>query len=237
MPCCFLRRGTTRGVSPPACRSTSTVPERTVPAPAVSSVRNPEVSLVNVCVPPGSAIAGVLDRQCRLFPRRKGRARRYPGCAARPSVGVIAAGLAQTSPGTDPVWTSGTRRRYTRLLDTDLYDAWLIEWSPISGVELHDHGGSHGAVVVAAGTLVETYTDLRGRHPLYTRLVTGPQTFTVPATRVHELSNPGPAEARSVHVYSPPLREMTFYDHRPGNFLTPLYTSQGDLAVLEEAAT
>jgi hypothetical protein len=183
-------------------------------------------------------------RNAASFPREKadrlahpaGRGATRGGLPAQ-GLEVIAAGLAQTSPGTDPVWTSGTRRRYTRLLDTDLYDAWLIEWSPISGVELHDHGGSHGTVVVAAGTLVETYTDLRGRHPLYTRLITGPRTFTVPATRVHELSNPGPAEARSVHVYSPPLREMTFYDHRPGNFLTPMYTSQGDLAVLEEAAT
>jgi Cysteine dioxygenase type I len=153
------------------------------------------------------------------------------------ALAAIAAGLAQTSPGTDPVWTPGTRRHYTCLLDTDLYDAWLIEWLPASSLELHDHGGSHGAVVVTNGTLVETYTDLQGYHPLYTRPVTGPQTFTVPATRVHQLSNPGPAKARSVHVYSPPLREMTFYDYRPGNFLTPLSTSQGDLAVLEKAAT
>jgi hypothetical protein len=150
---------------------------------------------------------------------------------------VIAAGLAQTSLGIDPVWTPGTRRRYACLLDTALYDAWLIEWSPSSGLELHDHGGSHGVVAVAAGTLVETYTDLQGRHPLYTRLVAGGEIFSVPATRVHEVSNPGPGEARSVHVYSPPLREMTFYDHRSGSFLSPLSTSQGDLAVLEQAAT
>ena len=34
----------------------------------------------------------------------------------------------------------GTRRRYRRLLGTELYDAWLIEWSPSSGLELHDQG-------------------------------------------------------------------------------------------------
>jgi Cysteine dioxygenase type I len=167
-------------------------------------------------------------------PAGRGAAR---GALPADALEAIAAGLAQSSPGTDPVWTLGTRRRYTCLLDTNLYNAWLIEWSPISGVQLHDHGGSLGAVVVAAGTLVETYTDLRGRHPLFTRFVTGPQTFTVPATRVHELSNPGPREARSVHVYSPPLREMTLYDRRPGSFLAALSTSRGDLAVLEEAAT
>jgi hypothetical protein len=49
------------------------------------------------------------------------------------------------------------------LLDTDLYDAWLIEWSPSSGLELHDHGGSRGVVVVVDGTLVETYTEFDHR--------------------------------------------------------------------------
>ncbi len=150
---------------------------------------------------------------------------------------MIASGLAQTSARIDPVWTNGTRRRYTCLLDTALYDAWLIEWSPSSGLELHDHGGSQGVVVVAAGRLVETYTDLDRRNPLCTRLVGSGETFIVPATRVHELSNPGPFEARSLHVYSPPLRRMTFYDPRPGSFLTPVSMGHGDLAVLEEAAT
>ena len=180
----------------------------------------------------------------RTFPRSAAERLAHPagrggagGALPAEALQMIAAGLAQTSPGTDPVWTSGTRRRYTCLLATDLYDAWLIEWSPSSHLELHDHGGSHGAVVVAAGTLVETYTDLQRRHPLSTRLVTAPQAFTVPATRVHELANPGPADARSLHVYSPPLRAMTFYDQDPGRFLSPLSTSQGNLAVLEEAAT
>jgi Cysteine dioxygenase type I len=150
---------------------------------------------------------------------------------------LVAAGLAQSSPHVDHVWISGTRRRYTCLLDTPLYDAWLIEWLPSSCLELHDHGHSRGAVVVAAGTLVETYTDLEKRHPLRTKVRDSCDRFSISPTCVHQLSNPGPAVALSVHVYSPPLTAMTFYDHRPSSYLAPLYTNQGDLVVLEEAAT
>ena len=146
----------------------------------------------------------------------------------------IAVGLAQSVPGRDYAWTDGTRRRYACLLDTPLYDAWLIEWSPSSNLELHDHGGSQGVVFVAAGRVVETYTDLDQRHCPRTQIVDAGEAFSIAATRVHEMSNPGPADALSVHVYSPPLRAMTFFDHRPDSFLIPLQTTRGDLAELEE---
>ena len=149
----------------------------------------------------------------------------------------IATGLAKTASGAGHVWTEGTRRRYTRLLETARCDAWLIHWSPAADLELHDHGGSRGVVVVAAGKLVETYTDLQQGHPLRTQIVTGGETLTMSATRVHGISSPGPEDALSVHVYSPPLRGMTFFDQRPGSFLTPLFTSEGDLAKLEEGAS
>jgi Cysteine dioxygenase type I len=177
-------------------------------------------------------------------PRLRAERLAHPAGRGRPArslsldaLEVIAIGLAQSSPGIGQVWTQGTRRRYARLLGTALYDAWLIEWLPSSGLQLHDHGGSRGVVVVAAGHLVETYTDLRRRHPLRTQIVNGGQSLTMPPTRVHELSNPGPADALSINVYSPPLRELTFFDRRPRSFLTPLFASQGDLAVLEEATT
>jgi len=150
---------------------------------------------------------------------------------------TIAVGSSRSIPRSGLEWTQGTRRRYARILDTPLYDAWLIEWSPASSLELHDHGGSHGEVAVTGGTLVETYTDLERRHPLRTRIVGSGESFTIPEARVHEVTNPGPSDAVSVHVYSPPLRKMTFYDHRPAGYLNPLRTSQGDLAALEEAAT
>jgi predicted metal-dependent enzyme (double-stranded beta helix superfamily) len=150
---------------------------------------------------------------------------------------MVATELTKTALDASHAWTEGTRRRYTRLLETDLYDAWLIQWSPAADLELHDHGGSQGAVLVATGRLVETYTDLQRCHPLRTHIIDQGETLTMSATRVHGISNPGPGDTISVHVYSPPMREMTFFDQRPGSFLTPMFTNEGDLAELEEGTS
>jgi predicted metal-dependent enzyme (double-stranded beta helix superfamily) len=115
----------------------------------------------------------------------------------------------------------GQSRRYDKLLATEDYDVWLIAWAASGALELHDHGGSIGVVRVVAGELVETYTDLVDRHPLRSATISAGQSVTLPATRVHEIWNPGPAPAVSLHVYSPPLASMTFYDDRPGCFLVP----------------
>jgi hypothetical protein len=125
----------------------------------------------------------------------------------------VAAGLARSvdvrATGLDP----GDRDRdFVQLLRTDLYEAWLIAWGPAGTLELHDHGGSVGAVQLVDGALVETYSDSCIRHALRTRALTPGRTITVPKTRVHEVWNPGPETALSVHVYSPPLTSMTFYD-------------------------
>ena len=125
---------------------------------------------------------------------------------------VIAGGLARTATGSCHTWTQGQGRRYARLVESELFDAWLIAWRPAASLDMHDHGGSDAAVAVAEGRLVETYTELRSRHPLRSRVVEAGETIDVPARRIHGVFNPGRTEAVSVHVYSPPLGEMTFYE-------------------------
>jgi predicted metal-dependent enzyme (double-stranded beta helix superfamily) len=114
------------------------------------------------------------------------------------------------------------------------YNAWLIAWSPCSNLELHDHCGSEGVLALLAGTLVETFTDVLSRAPVRTRALNAPEILAIPASRVHEVSNPGPLDALSVHVYSPPLTSMTFYDCRPDRLPYPLATVEGDVSELEE---
>ena len=143
------------------------------------------------------------------------------------ALAVIAAGLARAARPEPSAWRRNGDRRFARLLWTPHYEAWLIEWSPSSGLDLHDHGGSLGSLHVAEGALVETYTDLVERRPIRSRRLSAGEGFAVPATRVHEVANEGPDLALSVHVYSPPLETMTFYDHRPASFLDVLHTASG----------
>lgn len=171
-----------------------------------------------------------------------GHSRRGPGQEPqRRGVGsevlaAIAAGLALSCGEQLSELPEGGGRRFARLLQTEGYDAWLIAWDPAADLDLHDHGGSEGAFHVVQGRLVEVHTDLDRRHALQTLRLRAGSTRLVTTGRVHRVWNPGPGEALSVHVYSPPLTSMTFYDDHPDRFLTPLRTQAVDGAPEAEAA-
>ena len=46
-------------------------------------------------------------------------------------------------------------RWFTRLHGDDELDVWLISWVPDRSTELHDHGGSLGALTVVSGALAK----------------------------------------------------------------------------------
>ena len=54
-------------------------------------------------------------------------------------------------------------RWFTRLAAHADHDVWLIGWDSYQGVDLHDHGGSSGALYVVDGELLETATRREGR--------------------------------------------------------------------------
>lgn len=149
---------------------------------------------------------------------------------------AIAAGLARSVTGTELPLAPGQGRAYARLLATPQYEAWLIAWAPAGGLDLHDHGGSEGAVHVAWGRLTEAYADSASAGGLRTRVLTAGEGVDVPASRIHEVWNPGPDGALSVHVYSPPLTSMTFFDRHADGALVPSLTRRGDVVSLEEPA-
>jgi quercetin dioxygenase-like cupin family protein len=97
-----------------------------------------------------------------------------------------------------------------RILTTGRYEVWVHGWWPGQGVELHDHGDSHAAFTVVEGELVEITCRARGE--LRRRQLRTGDTRIVPAGTRHDVLNLAAAPATSVHVYSPPLTEMTFYD-------------------------
>ncbi|MGP4056842.1 cysteine dioxygenase [Mycobacterium sp. 4D054] len=117
-------------------------------------------------------------------------------------------------------------RWFTRLHGTDELDVWLISWVPNRSTELHDHGGSLGALTVVSGVLSETRWDgvtLRQR-----RLRAGDQA-AFPLGWVHDVvwaretapaGGAAPAgPTLSVHAYSPPLTAMSYYEVTEQNTL------------------
>jgi len=105
-------------------------------------------------------------------------------------------------------------RAWILLAATDLFEAWAIGWPPGGRIDLHDHGLSRGAVVVAEGVLTEV--SVEADHP-------GPAVMTTRRLRagdhrqfgphyVHDVNNYGQADAISVHVYGPRLTSMTYYE-------------------------
>ncbi|KEC41202.1 cysteine dioxygenase [Mycobacterium tuberculosis] len=121
-----------------------------------------------------------------------------------------------------------TQRWYTRIHGDEELDIWLISWVPGQPTELHDHGGSLGALTVLSGSLNEYRWD--GRRLRRRRLDAGDQAG-FPLGWVHDVvwaPRPigGPDAAGmavpptlSVHAYSPPLTAMSYYEITERNTL------------------
>jgi hypothetical protein len=108
-----------------------------------------------------------------------------------------------------------TRRRSWRLMArTPDFDAWLIAWPKGGKVELHDHGTSTGAVSVISGALVEAVPrrDEAGRLSLVRHELQAGATLGFGAGHIHDVTNESEEHALSLHVYSPALTSMTFYE-------------------------
>jgi hypothetical protein len=107
-------------------------------------------------------------------------------------------------------------RWFTRLHGDDELDIWLISWAPGHRTELHDHGGSLGALTLLSGSLDEFRWD--GERLRRRRLEAGDQAG-FPLGWVHDVLWAPTAAAidiqgptLSVHAYSPPLTVMSYYE-------------------------
>lgn len=123
---------------------------------------------------------------------------------------AIAQGLAQAEDLWRPhVSHDPLSRTSVRLVATEAYEVWLLGWTDGQRVELHDHGGANAAFVVLEGVLEEITLGFAGTT---TKRLTSGSVGTVPAGIIHDVVNTEPAAATSLHVYSNPLRTMTYYD-------------------------
>jgi len=107
----------------------------------------------------------------------------------------------------------------TRLGGHDNLDVWLQTWPTGEATQLHDHGNSAAAYTVIAGSLLEVRVRRPGQQ--IRSVVQVGESVWVPPRVVHDVTNIRRTPAVSIHAYSPPLQEMTFY--RAGaTGLTPL---------------
>ena len=143
---------------------------------------------------------------------------------------AIAAGLATvTVPWELREGEVPTERRYQRVLATPEYEAWVICWPSGGSLDLHDHGGSAGAFSVVSGQLDEATIEVttEGSATVVRSYASG-ETSAFGSARVHAVANRGTAPATSVHVYSPPLSSMVYYEHDAANGLVAVAEDAGD---------
>jgi predicted metal-dependent enzyme (double-stranded beta helix superfamily) len=105
---------------------------------------------------------------------------------------------------------AGTDRWWTRLLNDPAVDVWLLSWLPGQTTELHDHGSSAAAFNVVEGELDEVRIGTDGASAHHRR-PRGSLTWLAPGL-LHDVSGGGDGLSVSIHAYSPPLTQMTYYE-------------------------
>jgi predicted metal-dependent enzyme (double-stranded beta helix superfamily) len=103
------------------------------------------------------------------------------------------------------------RRVYVRIHRDDVVDAWLICWTGAQETGLHDHDVSSGAVRVVSGGLVEDRL-VMGEPGVVSATHAAGASFCFDASRIHDVRNGGRERSVSLHVYSPPLERMGYYE-------------------------
>ncbi len=107
-----------------------------------------------------------------------------------------------------------TERTCVRLHRDDHLDVWLLCWESDQETGLHDHDLSSGAVHVCEGDLVEDRIELRdGALQRVSVTRASGTTFDFDSSHIHCVRHfEGGPPAVSIHVYSPVLWRMGYYD-------------------------
>jgi Cysteine dioxygenase type I len=143
-------------------------------------------------------------------------------------IASIAAGLAAvTIPWEMRTGEVPDERRYERILATEAYEAWVIFWPAGGSLALHDHGESAGAFSVVAGHLDEATVD--GAVTTVRRHGVG-AAVSFGIGYLHAVANQAGTPATSVHVYSPPLSSMSYFDRDDEGDLIVVGHDPGDWA-------
>jgi predicted metal-dependent enzyme (double-stranded beta helix superfamily) len=135
--------------------------------------------------------------------------------SAEPLPAHVLADIAGGFAAATPLWSRVVRhdpdgRQPVRLIATERYEVWVIGWTPGQNVRVHDHGDSSGAFVVTDGELTEVLPG--GAGGAVERVLGTGRLRHLTLGTVHDVVNRSASPATSIHVYSPPLTSMTYYD-------------------------
>jgi len=146
--------------------------------------------------------------------------------------------LAEELAGRPELWRDLVRhdaeeRFYVRLHRDHHIDVWLLCWVSAQETGLHDHDLSSGAVRVIDGTLCEL-RPVPARVDLDETLYHAGEGFCFDASRIHDVRHAGTEPAVSLHIYSPPLWRMGYYEtgadgrlvRRPANYLEEMVPAE-----------
>ena len=106
---------------------------------------------------------------------------------------------------------SDDERIYTSLYRDHHLDVWLICWTGSQDTGLHDHDLSSGAVRVVSGELTEDRL-VMGEPGVVSSAHAAGAGFCFDSSRIHDVRNGAEGPSVSLHLYSPPLERMGYYE-------------------------
>jgi len=124
------------------------------------------------------------------------------------------------------VYPRGAERSYVRLPSRAGCEAWLICWPPGSSAPLHDHGEAGALVTMLSGELREWLQPPDG--PCIERSWHEDRSLEIPRHARHTVWNASEHTAYSLHVYTPHLASMTFYERLASGELRALRREGAD---------
>ena len=142
-----------------------------------------------------------------------------PVARPAPLSGELLADIATGLAASEELWRPHAHhdpasRRPVRLVVCDLWEAWVVGWTPGQHVEVHDHGDSAGVLVVVEGDLVEVLP--AGPHRLLRTWQTG-DVVDLPVGRRARRRRPRARARRRASTCTPRRsgRSRTTTDGRP----------------------
>ena len=122
---------------------------------------------------------------------------------------AAAAAVARSDEVRDFVLETTASRAYRELFASEHVSGWVIRWGETADTGFHDHDASAGAVYVLDGQVREERLAIGSESRPRTY---GPgESFAFEAADIHCVSHAGDSPALTVHLYSPPLRQMGAY--------------------------